>query len=291
MPEDYQRFISNKDYQQVVKLCCDHLKAMGVKVVQIKGGTITIKGDEGNEKYYHLDNLVRRLSPLDKPDWSAEIRTHFEKLQDQTSAYEFFYKDFEYTSKYLKIQVKADDALPNPDQLMLRVDFPGTYTCLVFDFEDQFSYINREKAGEWNKSDQVLFDIALQQVAKEEMEVKEYELGNRFQTFTVFSGDFSACYLLEFEENLPFARGKFGSLIAIPTRGSAFIHPITSPDVMDIMSILYPEVEHFYHEDPGSITLNLYWYYQGEFHLFPAKNNEEGKLLMSLPQRLNDLLE
>ncbi len=290
MPADYQRFINTKEYQEIVKFCLNHLKEVDIPVRRVQAGTIVIKEGNDNERYFHLDNLVRRLASMKRSEWQQEVRTHFEKLQDKSSAYAFFYKDFDFASPYLKVQIKAQDTLPNPEQLVLRVDFPGTYTCLVFDFEDQFNYINKEKAGEWNKSDQVLFNIALRQVASEEIEIKEYKLARRFQAFTLFSGDFSACFLLEIEKNFSVGIGEYGSIIAIPTRGSAFVHPINHPEVMDLISLLYPEVEKFYYQDPGSITLSLYWYYRGAFYSFPAKNGREGKLLVSLPNQLHQLL-
>ena len=92
------------------------------------------------------------------------------------------------------------------------------------------------------------------------------------------------------QQELAFAIGTFGSLIAIPTKGTAFLHPIETPDVLDLAAVLHPAVEKFYHEDPGNISRDFYWFYEGEYHLFDkvAKDNET--VVIRMPEKLEWLL-
>lgn len=290
IPEDYKNFLSQKEFDEVVDLSLHHLEQLDFKVKDVEGGKITIKQEEDDDRYFFLDNLVRKIAQLEKELWSDEIIAHFTKLQDRSDAYNFLYKDFEHAVKYLKVLIKADDLIPNSEEYVTRVDFKDTLTFLVFDFEDQFHYIRCDNAKEWDETNDQLFEVALDNISNEDIDIKEYEYEEQFQVFILFSGDFASSFIIELERNVPFAIGEFGTLIAIPTKGSAFIHPISTDNIIELVHVLYPQIEEFYNEDTGNINLEFYWFNRGQFQIFPKIKNEDGTITISLPNELSDTL-
>ena len=186
--------------------------------------------------------------------------------------------------------IKPDDLLLNFEEYITKVHFPETLTFLVLDFEDQFHYVRKDRVSEWEQSTEQLFQIALGNISLEDIEVKEYEYNEQFKVFALFSGDFASAFTIELERNAPFAVSEHGTLLAIPTKGTSFLHPITHSDVIDLVATIYPTVEEFYNEDTGNINTEFYWFYGNEFQIFPKTQNEDGTITISLPNELSILL-
>ncbi|MBV6647075.1 MAG: hypothetical protein KI790_16580 [Cyclobacteriaceae bacterium] len=290
MPKEYEGFLSQKEFDKVVDLSLHHLKELGFKVRNIVGGQITIDQGEEEDKHFYLDNLVRKVAQLDQNEWSEEIYSHFYKLQDRSEAYDFLYKDLEHASKYLKVLIKPNDLLPNSEEYVTTEHFPKTLTFLVLDFEDQFHYVRNDRASEWEQPTEKLFQIALSNLSLEEIDVKEYEYNEQFQVFALFSGDFASAFTIELEQNTPFAVSELGTLLVIPTKGTAFLHPISQSNVIDLVTTIYPTVEEFYNEDTGNINTEFYWFYNNQFQIFPRTQNDDGTITISLPSELSTLL-
>ncbi|MGL1886212.1 MAG: hypothetical protein OCD76_06830 [Reichenbachiella sp.] len=291
IPEDYKSFVSQKDFDKIIELSLHHLKNLDFDVKSIDGGQITINQEtEDDDRHFFLDNLVRRIAQLEQAEWSEEILSHYSKLQDHSAAYKFLFKDFEHASKYLKVLIKADDLLSNAEEYVSQTNFPETLTFLVLDFEEQFHYVRKDEILEWEISTDELFRTALDNISNEEIDIKEYLYEDQFQVFALFSGDFASAYSIELDRNVSFATSELGTLLAIPTKGTAFLHPISSDNIIDLITILYPTVEEFFNEDTGNINTNFYWFYKGSFFSFPKKTNDDGTLTISLPNKLSNLL-
>ena len=95
--------------------------------------------------------------------------------------------------------------------------------------------------------------------------------------------------MLDLRNRANYAIGKFGTLIAIPTKGTAYVHPIENSDILELIVILQPTIEKIYNEDPGNITTNFYWYYDNKMQILPTEQSENG-LLISLPKDLIKLI-
>jgi hypothetical protein len=211
-------------------------------------------------------------------------------MKDVPFALDYLYKDFDYAAQFLKVLIKPDDFL-QADVFLKRTDLPGTFTFLVLDFNERFTYISVENAEEWDKPLDDLFEIAFANVANEGIDIKEILLEETYPVFAFFDGDFSASFIIELDRNAEFAIGSHGSVVAIPTKGSAFIHPIESKDVMQVVGVLAETMAPFYNEDPGCITMNFYWFHDGTFELFPSVPTEDGYTTIKLPPTLLERLE
>lgn len=286
LPSIYQGIINKEEYNLVVKLALKYHKEKGIPIIRIGEGEI-VADVEGEEHHRFLDNLVRLLAGSEREKWENIINEHFNKLVNNDSAYNYLFKDFDYALQYLRVLIKSADINigENVNDFIFRFDFPGTKTFLVFDFEEQFRYIRTDEIKEWGKSTGELFDIGISNTPGDEIEIKECQFSDKFIAFVFFSGDYSASLMLDLENRANFSIGEYGSLIAIPTKGTAFTYPIESEAVLELVKAMIPTVENFYNEDPGNITTNFYWYYNKVIQQFPYYQ-EGGSWSIAIPNEL-----
>lgn len=286
VPDDYKNLISQTDYKILIEQCLDVLQKMDLEVISHDNGDIVYKGKNDEESHYYLDNLVRRYVLTDEKEKYVEVETHFKKLQETPHANEYLFMDFDYAKQFLKVLVKPIDIAPKIEDFVTRMDFPNLLTVLVLDFEERFQYIRKEEADLWEVDYDDLFKVALNNISQEDIDIRKHLFDDRFDVFILLSGDFSASFSLLINSHLDFAIGKHGSLIGLPTKGTAFIHPISTNDVMDLTTSLYHEMEKFYNEDPGNISMDFYWYDNKGFQMFDRNWNDDGSLTISMPTEL-----
>jgi hypothetical protein len=290
LPEDYSNLVDEKGYEIFLNKCLSILKNLGYNVVSFDNGDIVYEKENCEKAHFYLDNLLRVYLQADDRDKDTEIQNHFSKLKDQTKAYDYLYKDFDYAKQFLKVLLKADDILPNNHGFVYQNNYPSLLTFLVLDFEDQFHYVNRNEVSLWETDELELFEIAKENIRKEDIEIMQYNYEDKYDVFVLISGDFSASYTLLIEQEFDFAIGQFGTLVALPTKGTAFLYPIQKDDVLDVIATIYPRVEQFFNEDPGNISLDFYWYYNGQYEIFEKESNGDGTIAIKNPKKLIDLL-
>ena len=289
VPDDYKNLISQTDYKTLIEQCLDVLQKLEIEVISHANGDIVYKGKNDKESHYFLDNLVRRYVQTNEKDKYAEVEAHFKKLQETPHSNEYLFKDYDYAKQFLKVLVKPTDIAPKIEDFVTRVDYPNLLTVLVLDFEERFHYIRKDEADLWGVDYDDLFKVALNNISQEDIDVRKHLFDDRFDVFVLLSGNFSASISLLISSHLDFAIGKHGSLIGLPTKGTAFIHPITRKDVMDLTTSLYHEMEKFYDEDPGNISMDFYWYDNKGFQMFDSIWNDDGTLTISMPEDLKIL--
>ena len=290
LPSQYQNIISPKDYNLFIKRCIQLLKTKQIKVTKHDDGCLSYQLKDGSDASFYLDNLVRLYVQAPADEKINCIENHFNKLQDHSQAYQFLYKDFEYAKPYLKILIKHS-SLSIIDEFIHRNDYPNLYTVLVFDFENQFHYIRKDEASAWNVGEQLLFEIAIENISNEPIEFGSILLAEKYTAYLLLNGDFSAASTLLIKDKFPEAIGSYGSIVALPTKGTVFICPVEAENAIQIIEVLYPEVGRIYEADAGIITTDFYWYYEGTFELFPTKINSDESISIFLPKTLKDLFQ
>jgi hypothetical protein len=289
LPEDYVNLIDEKGYEIFLNKCLQALKELNYKVKSFDNGDIVYEKENSCEAHFYLDNLLRKYIQADDSEKNKEIQSHFTKLKDQTKAYDYLYKDFDYAKQFLKVLLKADDILPNNDYFVCQKHYQGILTYLVLDFEEQFHYVEKRKVHLWGINENELFEIAKDNIRKEEIEINQYNYEDKYDVFVLLNGDFSASYTLLLEQELDFAIGRLGTLVALPTKGTAFLYPIEKDNVLDVIVTIYPSIEQFFNEDPGNITLDFYWYYNGQYQIFEKEPNDDGTITINNPKKLTEL--
>ena len=291
LPEQYEHLINQAQYETILDICIDVLGKQGTVQI-VKNGSIKI-GNWGEQKEVHisLDNLVRKCKNADSSEWNDIISLHFSKFPTNEAALNYIYKDYEFAGNLLKILIKPDGSFRNIDeQLVYRADFPSTKSYLVIDFDDKFHFVNAQNIAEWEQSIDDLFLDALDNTAKEKMEIVKLDLDQGNEAFAFFSSDYAASYMIDLQKNAPFAVGDLGAIVVIPTKGAAFAYPINNGLVMEFISSFNPLIEKIYNEDEYPITDDYYWYYQGKYEQFPTKTDNENRYFISMPDKLIRLL-
>ncbi len=289
VPDNYKNLIGQVEYEIFVNQCLNVLKELGVDVISYENGDITYKG-KNEDSHYFLDNLVRKYVQIEKENQLTEIKDHFKKLQETPHAYDYLFKDFDYAKQFLKVLVKPTDITPKIDDFVTRIDYPDLLTVLVLDFEDRFHYIRKDEANLWGVDYSKLFEIALDNISQETVDIRKHLFDDKFDVYVLLSGDFSASFSLLIDTHMDFAIGAYGSLIGIPTKGTVFIHPIISNDFMDLTSTLYQEMEKFYNEDPSNISMDFYWFDKKSLRLFNKTLNDNGTITISMPDELKKIV-
>lgn len=289
VPDNYKNLIGQVEYEIFVNQCLNVLKELGVDVISYENGDITYKG-KNEDSHYFLDNLVRKYVQIEKENQLTEIKDHFKKLQETPHAYDYLFKDFDYAKQFLKVLIKPTDITPKIDDFVTRIDYPDLLTVLVLDFEDRFHYIRKDEANLWGFDYSKLFEIALDNISQETVDIRKHLFDDKFDVYVLLSGDFSASFSLLIDTHMDFAIGAYGSLIGIPTKGTVFIHPITSNDFMDLTSTLYQEMEKFYNEDPSNISMDFYWFDKKSLRLFNKTLNDNGTITISMPDELKKIV-
>lgn len=286
MPTSYGNLLNFKEYNHLTDLVVNLLTKLypnaPMDITELGMGTIYI--DRGEDKLtLNLDNLIRKVAKQEIGGWQRIIELHFTALKDNTPAYTYLFKDYDYAKQFLKVLIKPDDIMPS-DSLELyvyRVDFPSTITFLVLDFEEQLHYINKENAKKWEITTEELFEEAKQNILNEEMTVYEYGFANKFTVYSINNGDFAASFAIFFSEGTEGCIGKYGSLVAIPAKGTVLVHPIETNEVLELILLLEPIVTETFNNAPSNISSNYFWYDGKQFHLFPIANNK-----IRLPEKL-----
>ncbi|MEZ0487131.1 hypothetical protein [Fibrella aquatica] len=292
LPGHMVDWLSIDQYNQILALTIDQLSLKG-RIDEITNeGTVHVQfdGQKGPTRFY-MDNLLRKCKTAEPTEWEAIVAGHVKILPINSAAITYIYKDFEFAVPLLKVQVKpvgfAQDIMQD---CVYRQDFPQTNTFLVIDFDDALHYVRRSEIGEWDVSDAYLFDLALDNIAREKPDLSGYELTGKLPLYTLFHNDFAVACAIELERNADTTVGPYGAVVNIPAKGSVFIHPLEADTVLDYIAASHEMVHGFYNEEVYTVNEEYYWYYEGRYSLFPMRV-EGTQAYLSYPDRLRKLLQ
>lgn len=287
-PNFYEDIVTKKEYTKILQMSEQECQRIG-KIASIQAGTIKLVNPEKEEEEFtfHLDNLVRKCKYYAVEDWPAVIKNHFARFPIDQSKAKFLSKDFEYARPLLKVLVRKGQNIST--DMVHRKDIPNTYSFLILDYDERFHFLMEEDIQEWEVPKNELFEIALANIAIEKIDIQEVFWKETFQLFTFFSGDFSASFMLELTKNASFSIGRFGAVVAIPTKGSAFVHPLNDNTALGFIEAFDETLHSFYTEDEVPISNNYYWFHQNKFEVFKEEQRDK-KTVVLLPKKLDKLL-
>ena len=291
LPAHMADWLSVGEYNQVLRLTVDQLSLKGAIQSIADDGVIAMlfTGQKGPTRFY-MDNLLRKCKAVDPIEWAATVAGHVKILPINSAAITYIYKDFEFAAPLLKVQVKpvgfAHDIMQD---CVYRQDFPQTNTFLVIDFDDALHYVRRSEIGEWDVSDTYLFNVALDNVACEKPDISAHTLTDELPLYTLFHNDFAVACAIELHRNADEAVGPFGAVVNIPAKGSVFIHPLEADTVLEYIVASHEMVHGFYHDEVYTVNEQYYWFYEGQYRLFPMRV-EGNQAILSYPDQLRELL-
>lgn len=291
LPAHLTNLLNADEYNQILQLTVDQISLKGKIESIADDGVITIRfdGQKGPTRFY-MDNLLRKCKATDPSDWTALIAGHVKILPINSAAITYIYKDFEFAAPLLKVQVKSTGFAKDIMQdCVYRQDFPDTYTFLVVDFEEALHYVRRSEIGDWDVSDTYLFNLALDNVAREELTVTAYELPGPLTVFSLFHNDFAVAAAIDLRRNAEDSIGPYGAVVSIPSKGTVFVHPIEADTVMEYIVASHEMIHDFYTQEVYSVTERYYWFYEGRYEPFPLRV-EGNNAYLSYPSGLAKLL-
>ncbi|MEZ4687311.1 MAG: hypothetical protein R3B47_14960 [Bacteroidia bacterium] len=290
MPTRFEAFLEEESYALLLDLCLDHLHGRA-EIHRVENGLIILGLGDINEMQCALDNLVRQIHSLPEESWRERVINHFGQLWETLADHDENMKrlqDFSQVKSMLRLRVYPNSFGHEEvrNELVSRVDFEGTFTCLVLDYDNRFQLVTKDLTGFWNIPSEVLFTLAQTNVNREKFEVSSIGVADGPDVYAFFSGELAASFLLDFEENAHFAKGRFGSLVAIPSKNAAFCVPIDDKRYLAYMKLLAPLMLQFYEQGPGQINRHFYWYNDGRFERFEQEEAEDGQTDYIPPENL-----
>lgn len=291
IPDKYEHLLSERQYFRVLAYICRYFDQDTYGPIRIEDGQLTVK--EGAENLgISLDNLVKRLSRQAEEEWKTIIYDYFDQLLDHTKTEELF-ANFQLAREFLTLRLYGDqiDTHSDQDELIFRQDLAGTYSVLSLDLPNKFQVILKSEIAQWNMEEDILFKIAQENANRHEVETA-HGYWEETEILAIISNEYAAIKLLDLEKNFGDSVGKHGALIAPPTKGTVFIHPIHRLDqgLKTALNLIIKQANLIYESDPGPITRNLYWYHQGAFHVFSLNMTKEG-ITYQTPQALQHYLK
>ena len=288
-PSRYDGLVTQAEYEQILDIALREVARYGT-IDEVDDGLIaltTSDADFQNVKF-SLDNLVRKCKSATPAEWDVIIVQHFERFVMNKSKDKYIYKDFEYAQNLLKVQVRPLSMFDSAslDDYIHRADIPTTATFLILDYDDLFHYVRKEQIGEWERSIDELFEVAFANIAQEDYKIERGEMADGIPIFCVLSGDFSASYVVELQQNMPFAVGQYGAIVSIPSKGTALVHALESNSALAYIDRAAALQQNFYTQDPVPISPYFYWYYAGNFQMFQVTKKEDSYFLSFPPALL-----
>ncbi len=292
LPIKYAPFTNQLDYEAIFYKSLEILGKFG-DIKSASDGEIVITGTQYTTENLHffLDNIVRRCNQVPKDEWAKLIESHFSNFTNNPSKDRYIWKDYDYARQFLRVQVRPELPMPvsNKNELFYRRDFPGTYSVLVLDYDNKLQYFKRPLVKEWNKTDEELFEDALDNVAAEKMYSSEINWNEAYDINTFANPSYAASYLIELERNAPQAVGRFGAIVAIPLRTFTIAHPLDSIKSYDFIGHFKPMVLEYLKQDDIPVSEKFYWYYKGKYEGI-SDHIRDGKMFISMPEKLYNLI-
>ena len=292
LPKRFESFIDLEAYVDILNMIVAFFRNKG-KIEKIENGIVYVKNKDGKSLQCALDNLVRICAQTDREDWFDLVFAHFDKIEKVDVRPAVLQGGFEKAKDYLMLRLYPKEFVRDDElrqKLVLRTDLEETITALVLNLPDKFQLITRQDVKDWTVTDEELFRTGQDNVNKQKVEMVPLENEAGFAIYLFSDADYAATYMLDFERNASFAIGKYGALMAVPTKSMAIVHPIESDLLVLIIEFLIPFVMDSFNENPGNLTYHLYWYYQGKFQKFPINFKDE-YMTFSLPEELYAMLK
>jgi hypothetical protein len=291
----WQSQINDSDYQKFISLVDRDLRGRGMRPV-LGSDSVRVTSPQGRQVTLGLQNLMQLCMSEPQSKWLAVIDTHFGNLVDtmrtQAVARDAM-KDFATARSRLLIRIYSEDAVPNDAQqdLICRTDLEGTRTVLMVDLNTAVESVSPAMAQYWGKSRAELFDIALRNTAEQTAVATRQEKTADGARFLIMESDElnASSHVLILNQH-PGAIGRYGSIVAIPTRHQVVCHPINDETVAAATQAMAPVVDKLNERGPGATSRNLYWYHDGIFQ--PLRTtNQGGEAVVQIPTKLSNLLQ
>jgi hypothetical protein len=242
------------------------------------GFVFVFQGGDPEPRYrWGLLNLAQVCNQSPDKEWPEHIRGHFDAMarsEQEHAQLEAQMGDFAAIRERLGVRLGPPD-MPR-DLMIWREDIPGVLSYIVIDLPSSMVTVNGDALSRWGISSQQLFDMALENLRKQgRPDVTRFEM-EKDLALAALLGDsfFTASQALLLAENTDLV-GPQGSLVAVPHRHALLCYPIRDLNVLRVVHVLWTMAQGMHKEGPGSISGNIYWYFEGKFTAIPCEIEDD----------------
>lgn len=290
---EWAAFFNQAEYNKFIAHIENYFKGKSAEF-DYDDGVIIVENESQEKTNHGMVNIAQQCKQTPAGEWKRLITSHFDSFKTIDRFNREFDKqahDFSNVQQYLGARLYSQGYINNFDDdiVITRSVMDGIIAMLVFDFPHSVTNVKPEQSILWNKSEDELFEIGFANIrANYQNEISRERIEN-FDLLIV-SGDhfFVPNVVFEMDSN-PELLGTYGSLVAIPHRHAVLIYPIESLQVIEVVNKTIPLAQYMYEQGPGSISDQLYWYYNDEFHHLPYKLDDT-TLQFSPPEKFVDML-
>jgi hypothetical protein len=295
LPGELEKIVTQEEYVWILTETLEQLSSARELVRLERGILFYTQNEERDESQLNFTNLVKYLVYEDRPEWPHKISAYIKRLRVDRSVLDPILESFETARGFLTVRLHTksmyDDFPGGTEGFLIKEAMGEMYAALALDLPEQFHILRQTEVEKWDIEMDELFWTAYANLGdKLECDPAQIKVTHRdvegFSLVTLFDRDYSAAFAIDFGNHCSAWIGKIGSIVAIPTRGSVFIHPIDTPVSFNTaFSKIADLTNRFFMKDPGPLTNNIYWFHHNRFELFP-KQIEGHALTYHIPSRL-----
>lgn len=287
-------FFDDEEYQAFMA-AIDHYFAVKQMPYEIGDGIITIQSKQFGGGQLGLVNIAQVCKQNCTSDYSSIVLDYFdmmERAKQFNDEFESNTHNFEYVKPYLAVRLYHNSYVETLDTAhTMGKPFAGDiFATLVYDLPDTVINVKPKQAEQWGKTLDELMTVGLKNInQKYTTEIFQQKVNN----VDFYIADADHFYVPDIVFSItehPQLIGSKGSLVGLPHRHSAFFYPIEGKDVLDVTSRMIPVIYNLCEQGPGSLSDNLFWYYNGTFTEIPYELDENNSLQISPPESFYDLL-
>lgn len=286
-------FFSKSEYQIFNKEINRYFNGLRLDY-SIKKGVVNINKNELGFNKLGLTNVAQVCKLDDQKLYKEIIKEHFDSIM-RTHKFEKeidkIVNDFESVRKYLGVRLYDNEYVSQiGKELVIGKEFAGDiFAMIVFDFPDSVISIKPEQIEPWNKSVDELYEIGKENIReKYPINISQEDFGEFSIMFVSAEHFFTPNIVLDIENQSKLI-GSHGSIIGLPHRHSVLIYPIENLEVIKVINGLIPTVYGMNQEGPGSLSNNIFWYFNNTYTQLPY-NLDNNKLQFIPPDNFIEML-
>ena len=290
---EWASLLTGPEYSTFIEAIEAYFKKLNVAIEMEDGLVICEKNDLGLGQL-GLQNVVQLCRQTTKSQYRNVIKGHFDMMVrsgKSKAQFEEMANELSNVAHYIAVRIypKSYIELLTENGCISRFFAGELYEMLVFDLPDTIENVNPKYLGLWNKSVEELLALGRKNTRKNnEISIEKVTLED-YSVFLAESASFFTANIVFDIEQHPQLTGKKGALVGLPYRHAAVFYPIESLEVVNVLTGIINIVAAMFNEGPGSLTTNVFWYFEGAFTEIPYELGE-GKLSISPPENFVKML-
>jgi hypothetical protein len=293
---EWASFMDQDEYRLFMTSIGDCLDARSIKYVFSSDSVSFCPGADGGfgEAAIGLSNLAKWCKDSGQESYRDLIEEHFERLAglvERSNSLEQTVADFESCKDLLGVRIYPGEHFDEMSKEPVAIELAdGLMQTLVLDTPEAVRPVTFEEIDVWSKSVEELLAVGRDNIRRNYVfEVIKYE---DLPLLLVATDHFFAANIVFDLPDREDLLGKYGSLMAFPTRDCAIVYPINDSDALFALVQLMDITESMYSDGQGSLSSSVFWYRSGMLtNVSSSKVLIDGELArMSPPPEFMNLL-